>query len=145
MSLWVKIDAGNYPNQYRGVFISRRTDETGLWGLCFENKTLIVYENGTRRYLKVLNDSTWIMISLIVAEGKGYLYINGLFDSSFTYNYMEILGFTYIGCDNLPVTTSQNNRGLRGYLDEISIWSRALTSAEINALYNENNGLEIQL
>lgn len=143
VSLWVKLNSGSFPGQYRGIFVSRASDETKLYGLCIEDKTLIVYDNGIRRYTTTLPTGNWIMITLVIKGGNGTIYINGVEKSTFSFSTFYVQSATYIGCDYLPVTTSQNNRGLRGYLDEMSVWSRALSASEISELYNNGNGLEL--
>ena len=142
ISLWVNADNISLDN-YRGLFVSRRNNESNEYGIVLENKNFIVYENTTRRSQGRFIFSAWTMITFIVTGGKGYLYINGILVDSFTYRYMEIADFTYIGCDNLPVNTSIKNRGLKGYIDEMSIWNRALSGEEVNRLYNDNKGLKL--
>ena len=63
------------------------------------------------------------------------LYINGSYDSQKTgYSTRDFNGtnFQYLG----GYSKSENF-----YLDEVGVWSRALTTDEITALYNSGNGL----
>lgn len=37
---------------------------------------------------------------------------------------------------------SLDNNGLNGYIDEVGVWNRVLTSTEVSSLYNSGNGLQ---
>ena len=89
----------------------------------------------------VSNTSSYIHVCG-VANGVGKLikiYINGVDDSQASVTQLGPL-YPYL----LPTNYFMNNggiRGLDGRMDEIAIWSRALTSAEVLQLYNSNLGL----
>ena len=127
-----------------GVFFSSRaTDERAQYGLVVEDTLFIVYENSTRVYTERLPSGTWIMITFVVSNETGTIYINGIKREPFSYHAFPIQPVTYIGCDYLPVNTDKNNRGLRGYMDELAVWSRGISSFDVINLYNDGKGLEI--
>lgn len=127
-----------------GVFFSSRsTNETAQYGLAVEDTLLIVYENSSRMYTEDLPYGKWIMITFVVSNNTGTIYINGIKRKPFSYPAFPIKPVTYIGCDYLPVNTDLNNRGLRGYMDELAVWSRGLSGSDVLNLYNNGKGLEI--
>lgn len=142
ISVWIKLD-GSYYDQYRGIFSSRSTNEYAQYGLVVEDTLLIVYGNSTRMYTEDLPSGKWTMITFVVSNNTGTIYINGIKREPFSYPAFPIQPVTYIGCDYLPVNTDQNNRGLRGYMDELAVWSRGISSSDVLNLYNNGKGLEI--
>lgn len=142
ISVWIKLE-GSYYNQYRGIFSSRPTNEYAQYGLSVEDTLLIVYGNSTRMYTEDLPSRKWTMITFVVSNNLGTIYINGIERDSFSYPAFPIQPETYIGCDYLPVNTDKNNRGLRGYMDELAVWSRGISSSDVLNLYNNGKGLEI--
>lgn len=145
ISLWVKLDAGDFTNQYRGIFSSRPTSELPQYGLSIEDKLLIVYFYDVRRYTEAIPAGVWTMITFTVSGEIGTVYINGVKRKSFSYILFPIQTKTYIGCDYLPVTVGQDDRGLRGCLDELAVWGRSLSDSEVLYLYNNGKGNEIEI
>lgn len=94
-------------------------------------------------YTEDLPSGKWTMITFVVSNKTGTIYINGIKRKSFSYPAFPIQPVTYIGCDYLPVNTDKNNRGLRGYMDELAVWSRGISSSDVLNLYNNGKGLEI--
>lgn len=70
-------------------------------------------------------------------------YVNGVQQSiKFTYKnpytYLKFRNNTRIGRD-----TYSTSRNINGYIQQVMIWSKALSQAEINKYYNNGNGLEL--
>lgn len=145
LNMWTKLDSSGQSAWYRGLFVSRASDESNQYGLSWDvdPRVLVIYYNATRTYTCSIPLGSWIMLTLTIDNGTGYLYINGSRSSSFNFPYFAIQECTYIGCDYLPVTTSQKDRGLCGYIDELSVWNKTLSSYEVSSLYNNGKGLEL--
>lgn len=84
-----------------------------------------------------VSTNTWYNIIVVLNQsGTSKIYVNGIEKGSGTTGtlYTDTTDTTYIG--NEQSYTYQFN----GILDEVSIWNRALTSSEIQELYNNGNG-----
>lgn len=149
INTWVKIDAYNVSS---GSFvISKRTMGTadgwgssvtgysaqnvGIAGLAFFGP------GGTDPFgvsNKVLAVNTWYMVTTVYTLSKQQVsfYINGVFDKSTTGIASPNAAITadmYIGRDN-PASSS-NGYYFKGSMDDMRIYGRALTSAQIQKLY----------
>jgi hypothetical protein len=108
----------------------------------FENGALLNTTNGI-----VPVNSSWHMITSVYnkTDGRYYVYIDNNFDvnvafsTSFTYtgltNRFSLNGWSG-GVANSWITGGDIN------IDEVSAWSRVLSTADINALYNFGRGLQ---
>lgn len=86
-----------------------------------------------------LAPSTWYMATFVKTPTGIYLYLNGTLDNSTTFT------------ENITVTDQINMIGayqedlavndFEGLIDELGVWNRSLTSAEITELYDNNVGL----
>ncbi|HEY9703376.1 MAG TPA: LamG-like jellyroll fold domain-containing protein [Allocoleopsis sp.] len=84
--------------------------------------------------------NSWTYLCQIVNTSHNTLYINGQLNQTIsmgggTWTNVNRL---YLGNDRITLQT----RALNGYLDEIGIWNRSLTPAEINQLYSGGSGLQ---
>lgn len=77
----------------------------------------------------------WYMITYLHNSTGSYIYRNGVIMYSGTPTALTVNNPYKFG------TNSANGNDLVGYLDEISFWSRALSDAEIQQLYNGGTGL----
>jgi len=90
-------------------------------------------------------DGGWKHIVAIYSNGSLNLYVNGIQDVNFPIAYNigdghEIDGTFYLG--GSPVA----NRNFKGFIDEVSIWSRALNDEEVQQLYRRGaNRIKIQV
>jgi hypothetical protein len=89
-------------------------------------------------------DNTWAMITFVrdVPSGKIKLYINGSFDSEITDTTTSTPSYSVFG---IGEDRSSTDRPFVGSVDEMGLWSRALSSTEISELYNNGDGYEIPL
>lgn len=78
-------------------------------------------------------------ITQVFQNGTSYVYINGIQVSTST----GCLGIIGDNSSNMfigkPTWTSGNAQGFNGVIDDIGIWNRALTPAEITTMYNGVN------
>jgi hypothetical protein len=89
----------------------------------------------------VLSTNTWHHIVLVSNAGSGTLYVDGASvasDNSYTLDLSDNSDRPF-GINGEP----DFSRGPAKQIDAVGIWDRALNSAEIAALYNSGNGLEL--
>jgi hypothetical protein len=70
--------------------------------------------------------NTWIHIAATYDGNEQKLYVNGKLDAS-----MKKSGAITVNNDNLTIGWVDNNRYFDGLIDEVQIWSRALTEDEL--------------
>lgn len=85
----------------------------------------------------------WYHVTWTHEDKKDFLYIDGLFDTSYTsINHPD----SFIPSNNIFIGNcfvNSAHRPFNGYIDEVSIWNRALSESEVYQLYN--NGSELSL
>ena len=83
-------------------------------------------------------NNTWYNVILVKQNVSYKIYINGVVDIetnvNSSSNYDNLVGFRLSSISPEPGYEEFN-----GKLDDIGIWNRALTDAEIQALYNETD------
>ncbi len=84
----------------------------------------------------VLSPNTWYHLALVRENNVVTFYEDGISTGTFANNH------SITGSQNLYIGSQHNYSGynLDGTMDETGIWNKALTSAEINSLYNSGNG-----
>ena len=89
-----------------------------------------------------LSDSTnlalWTHIGLVrdAAAGTWQLFMNGVGLQTISFGASEAAGRLGVGAHRNPTTSFMS-----GDVDELAIWSRPLSAAEMAQLYNEGQGL----
>jgi hypothetical protein len=141
-SIWAKLEF-NGASQHLLVKGDNTTNEFSL--NCREDSTLHFDRQGLQTlsnfpYSEYYNK--WTNIVCVMENSSGKLYVNGDFISTTTLNFP-------ITASSLPLifgtfydnTTQQPNPAYstKGYLDDISIYNRALTQQEITGLYQGAN------
>lgn len=108
---------------------------------------LILNSSTVEDYVNVsLSAGTWYHIAMVCDAGTGYtLYLNGSSiktGSCPTHNTAEGTGssFFVIGQTREKNGTTYS-RYIDGLVDEVSIWSRALSSGDVSGIYNSGNGI----
>ncbi len=81
----------------------------------------------------------WYHFAAIYDGVSGSLYINGVFLGSFASTHIPN---NFTSLDNIWFYRSifTNDNHFNGYLDEIGVWNRGLTSGEVAGLYNSGSG-----
>jgi uncharacterized repeat protein (TIGR01451 family) len=138
-SLWFKT---NEDQSGIGVFSARDTSKAGnplaeIYLVSGQVQGLFRGSNGARRdlvYNVNYSDNQWHNISIVIDDGEGILYFNGVERSSFSGLDMNINlsdVFLAIGAANY-----ENNiqRYFEGFIDDVRVYNRALSPGEISEL-----------
>ncbi len=120
-------------------------DSPGLFGHGFGanvnstvNQITIEYQNGFRRIENAgLSSDTWQHIAVVYTSGNVKTYVNGILIDDFNYAQAALLGTGsfWIGKHN-DDTSYGTRRFYKGQLDEVRVWHRALSGAEIMSNMN---------
>jgi hypothetical protein len=88
------------------------------------------------------NLSGWAHVCLVfdAAAGQWSLYLNGTLGATSQYDYRPESGQLGVGLHTNPITPPPDST-----IDELAIWSRALSAAEVAQLYNNGSGLPYEL
>lgn len=150
---WVKLSSYGKGTSYFGGIITK--DNVTTNNRCFLFGVRGPADGGNTGKLRftynippdtsVLSTSTvplneWALVGIVSNQTTYTFYINGVASGSGSTNITP----AYQGTASLSLGYSENTtyvEGMRGSLDEVGIWSRALTSDEITQLYNNGNGL----
>jgi arabinan endo-1,5-alpha-L-arabinosidase len=133
ISLWVKpnlLDAGRYQTligKYSGLNIG------------IDPSNQIFVDDFTQPLLAgtILTTEFWYHIFTKVDNGISYLYVNGELITSAPNILNTVVDFYIGGEGNISVDYFD------GLIDAVGIWNRALSDAEVAALYNNGTGLEL--
>ena len=140
ISLWVNLDGpnGSYQTFIRkGASInpfSLRLSGTQLQGGVRTGSTTYVLGSGSIAY------ENWRHVALTYKDGALTVYLNGVQDGAIAASgalNVSSTAYTYIG--NSP--DAANPYYTKGALDDIVIYNRALTAAEIESLYTLESGI----
>ncbi|MCL4207892.1 MAG: hypothetical protein KJ000_35855, partial [Pirellulaceae bacterium] len=157
---WIRLDVpdGSYDGvtgtEARTMTAWVRTTSTGAglltWGTNTQGKKWAFRLDGGRLRIEVnggfrvgttvLNDGQWHHVALTLQGGSSpnvtdaLLYVDGVAESTYTTQQLQAIDTAsgtsvYIGADR--VTANNNSRDFSGQIDEVGIWSRALSAAEI--------------
>lgn len=143
ISFWVK--PGNTQQTYADIIDLNHRDNINF--VLQQDKSItnnynfgmsIVGKNGGEIINIVLN-TDWQHLVLVKDLTTGYhAYLNGVkFYSSSSFSTSKTINYDGGGYLTFGDHYSYNNRGWRGLLDDVKIYSRVLTSEEIQKLYND--------
>lgn len=163
-SFWVKIGNAPTSGQQYALFFkdANGANNTRAYGLNYENSggtkrfTMYLFPTGysypgywAGAFNYDLGTATWVhvVIKVVIANGnstKVELFINGtsqgnftLFDGTGATSIQNVADSLYVGYSNGGFQGAYD-----GMLDEVGIWSRALSSGEVTSLYNGGAGLQ---
>jgi hypothetical protein len=83
--------------------------------------------------------NSWQHIVVTTSSGTIKLFVNGILQSSVS-NYLGNIPCLSIGAE---VREGSLISPFNGQIDAVGVWNRALSDAEVAALYNSGNGLEL--
>ena len=144
-NLWV--NATSLPNAYNCMIGKNGAGDTYFCTFYVKSNgklaayivaTTTVFIDGTNT--TTLSTGTWYMLTLTYdSTSGGKVYVNGVSDGTFSAN-----GAINTNGDEffLGYQQTYSNRYWNGAIDEVGVWSRALSSTEITELYNSGSGLQ---
>ncbi len=139
LATWVKID----PGSPLGTVIQQReagaSGDQGQYGLNVNaNGTVnfFLYNNSTYQFnlssTPTVNDGQWHQLAAVREGSAGRLYIDGVLVASGTGTVQALVSHSVsIGYDN-----RDNSKRFKGAIDDLRIYERALTAAEIDGLHD---------
>jgi hypothetical protein len=140
LSLWVKLLGYD---EYGGLMDSRSSQIFGLWQrnsgkveLWLGNLVPICTSTSS------LAMGQWYYVVGTINGGVCRLYLNGVLESS---SNSAVTTVTQTAPLDIGWDRSQNSRYSRGVFDEVAVYNRELSAAEINALYNHRTSIGLRL
>jgi len=128
ISMWIKPNGGI---DYQGLI----TDSNGFNGLFYMGSTRKIsyfYPSIDNLNTTALQSGVWNHVVAVVSTGTVTFYINGVSDGTAG----SIPGFTAINIGSAQPFTDED---FTGGIDEVMVYSRALTAAEVRNLYSRGS------
>jgi hypothetical protein len=145
VAAWIKIPAS--PDSSDVIF-AKRSSTAYAYDMSFSSASGLMYWRiNSNTYAAIsttdFRDNTYHFIVGTYDKSKIYLYVDGELEDDYTYSsdINKITEKLYFGRRGAGFTTA-NTGYLTGYIDELGLWSRALSQSEITALYNSGSGLQ---
>lgn len=142
ISLWVKSDTASNAGSYRQLFSFKYGFQfRWSWGDGGANYGSFVYQTVSNAYSTpnlVISASTWHHIVCVYDGTNMKLYIDGAQSGS---DIAVTAGVRYETGNNFLGSSQAPGDFYDGMLDEIGLWSKGLTAAEVTELYNSGAGL----
>ena len=130
ISAWVKPDG--IQNDWAGIVFCRGGSTTSGISCEKDNELRYHWNGGYWGWSSgaVLEVDVWSHIALVVTPTKAIIYLNGVaYENNGTHSVDAFDAITRIGND-----ANSGSRTFDGHIDEVCIWNRALSTAEIRAL-----------
>ncbi len=138
ISAWVNIT--NYADQRNVLTYGTRANNQSLcFGILSTGVLWVDMYNEGKGSTTTVSAGSWHHVAVTITGKNLQFYLDGtaIQSATFVNTPNKVLsGNAYIGINN-DATTQK----MYGSVDEVGIWSRALTSAEVTALYNSGSGL----
>lgn len=146
INFWTRINVGPQTQSY-GLFYNQSADQVGFdysHNDDVAGQTVLFFsmatETGTNlSFQKILATSTWHMITAVYDGTTKYIYLDSVNSAS------NAVGTWTTSGNALGTTLANTSAGTRPAnfdLDEVGVWTRALTQQEINELYNAGVGCQ---
>lgn len=140
VSCWIKPESFNVPGNICASFGGSSSNASTLIGLQQSGYPSAWLSGGlgeARSTVKIAT-STWSHLVAVYKTSGILLYVNGVLVKTGASNSMNVSGTNanYFG----NYADYDANWGFDGVIDEVGVWSRALTADEILTLYNEGVG-----
>jgi len=132
LSIWVN----NNDHSGTHVVLANRIGTSNRFSFYLDNAGILnVYTSGTTSVglagSTALTDDTWYYVTFVRDDNVGYIYLNGDEDST------GAVSTGNLGTN--PVQVGHENGGavINGFLSDLKIFNRVLTSTEVSDLYDE--------
>ncbi|WP_346855975.1 LamG-like jellyroll fold domain-containing protein [uncultured Draconibacterium sp.] len=150
VSLWVKTSASLYSKTIVGY--GGQGSGGKRWQFQGSSSNILKFEiddNNVRKSFNmgaIINDDMWHFIIGIRNNDSLHVYVDGNEDTYSPYyigsTYGEIISNIGFNIGTIfEEDGSDDNRYFEGFIDQVAVWNRALTSEEILQLYNSGEGL----
>jgi hypothetical protein len=149
VSAWVYPDDGTTDQLVFGFYEDDFEDGPSVW---FGVTALKFAYGEDPSFTKVHSSSTyainnWHHVVLTIGTGQaGVLYVNGssaaTFSGAFNSGDLDMFSIAADYDDN-DGSTSDPDKWFNGKIDEVAVWNDELTSAEVTAIYNSGNMLNV--
>ena len=96
-------------------------------------KFTFFFSGSNHNFTGTATQNVWTHVTLVVSGGSANLYVNGVLDAT-TVTSAPSVQVQFIANDR---TGASDNRFL-GNLDDVAVWSRPLSAAEVNARYQDS-------
>jgi len=149
ISFWTRLNSLPMTYGYYSYFLNCRKANNlntgiGIYILETDNRIYFTPDGDYSHYVNssvITNTTTWFHV-VCVSPGIGQnfkIYINAVDDTQRVWGAVGPINNSYGSVHQL--LNNGASHGLNGYMDEIGIWSRALSLTEIQNLYNGGLGL----
>ena len=142
VSMWVKVISNSLP----GSLIQAVAGDQSGWFIAFDGaSSRLVYLAGSgawdvvEQFGSPLSDNVWYHIVKRADASGVKMYINGVEAANWANNTWTSAP---IELGHYAYHSGNRDESWNGSIDSVGIWNRALTEAEVAALYNSGNGLE---
>jgi hypothetical protein len=138
ISMWVKKSSSG--NGYGDLIGKYSAADSGRWGFSFRDTTHIQFYSASSSVITVPNnDNSWCQYVFVVEQSTLSLYVNGLLITS-----VPLSAIAYTNTQPLTIckySGSPQWGNLNAIVDEVQIYNRALSQAEIQANLNSDPNL----
>lgn len=147
VSLWMKAATGHTANRAFMLMKSNWTSGVYEWAIFNDNADHAQFQCYTSAGSAIMTaisttdvfDDAWHHVVAVADGSKGYIYVDDSEESgggvSFTGGMSDTAAVMKMGIG------TGLTPGYTGALDEVGLWSRALSSTEVTQLYNSGDGL----
>lgn len=143
MSAWV--NASSIAPSFRGVVAKRTGPASYCYAINMNNATVQVYtggSSGVQSFAYALPTNQWVMLTGVISSQPTAFYTNGvLFGTAGSGGGLnaDIGGYVMIGTS---INANPSAEYFIGSIDDVRIYNRALTAAEIKQLYGGGYGTQ---
>lgn len=153
ISIWIKSYDATNPSAIKGLFSKSATTGFSRGGDIYFSSSggIISFQvgNGTDSTTTIQTstdyyDGNWHLVVGVIEYGasadKIYLYVDGALENSKQTGYRVVQNTANINYGRLT-EGSTAARYFNGWIDQVAYWSKALSLADVQYLYNSGNGL----
>jgi len=138
INLWLKPTGQfNANHNYIGSIISYGELNGHMWNYAYDNylKQWNFWNNPTGSWTTSYNITDWVNLTILVNNNKEYLYVNGTLQNSRNITTPLLAGLS----QTLRIgKLGGSYQPFNGLIDEVRIYNKALSEAEIKQLYDAN-------
>jgi len=123
-------NAGN-SSSFQEVIFDKEAGSNGGVFLYLQSNTLIFYNGSAQTGSTVINNNEWYFVTVVKDGSNGETFVDGISDNTFSWAATP----DSTGTDFIIGGDACCARAFTGLIDEVRVYNRALTAAEVDALY----------